>query len=87
MKTRKGGVLITLHAGDPRPEEYVYPEMTKLYTKQELLNRLDGLFRSRHLIELKSMTEVLTSYDVTYYTKAKDEIESIMNELLRDFSK
>lgn len=87
MKTRKGGVLITLHAGDPRPEEYVYPELTKLYTKQELLNRLDALFRTRHLIELKSMTEALTSYDVQKYTQSKDEIESIMNELLRDFSK
>lgn len=69
------------------PTEYGYTDMVRLYTKQELADRLEYLYSCKHTIENKMISRSLSKYESEKFNSVTTEISSILSELLRDFSK
>ena len=77
-----------IHVSDPQRingEDVGYQKLIHVYNRQEMADRLELLFATKHKIEFNAMLYGLSKYDVEKFTSATTEIESILSELLRDF--
>lgn len=77
-----------IYISDPRRlngEDVEYDKLIHVYNRQEMADRLELLFATKHEIEFAASHRALTDYDVEKFTSATTEIESILSELLRDF--
>lgn len=78
-----GKYYVAVHP--PKDDDYTYEELQKLYTKQELADRLEDLYYTKHTIEASMKTRAITHYETRKFNQALDEIQYILSELLRDF--
>lgn len=69
----------------PKDDDHTYTDLTLLYTKQELADRITLLYRIKYETESKMKYESLHSYDLKKYNSAINELNEILAELLRDF--
>lgn len=69
----------------PKDDDHTYSDLTLLYTKQELADRISLLYQIKYETEAKMKKESLQSYDSKKYNSAIDELNDILAELLRDF--
>ena len=77
-----------IHVSEPHRingEDVGYQKLIHVYNRQEMADRLEVLFATKHEIEFASSHRGLTSYDVEKFTNAVENIEAILSELLRDF--
>lgn len=70
---------------NPKDDDHTYSELQKLYTRQELADRLEGLYAIKHEIEYAMSKRKITSYETKKFADAVYSIQWIMSELLRDF--
>ena len=77
-----------IHISNPHRingDDVEYEKLIHVYNRQEMADRLELLFAAKHEIEFAASHRGLTNYDVEKFTKATEEIELILSELLRDF--
>ena len=77
-----------IHVSEPHcinGEDVGYQKLIHVYNRQEMADRLELLFATKHEIEFASSHRALTDYDVEKFTNAVENIEAILSELLRDF--
>lgn len=77
--------ISNIRPNKPKDDDHTYADLTLLYTKQELADRITLLYRIKYETELKMKHESLHNYDLKKYNSAIDELNEILAELLRDF--
>ena len=65
--------------------DYGIELLTNLYSKQEIADRLEELFNTKHEIEYKMKSQSLTSYEARKFTTTVEELQQILSILLREF--
>lgn len=65
--------------------DYGFELLTDIYSKQEIADRLEELFCTKHDIEFKMKSRRLTNYETQKFTHAVEELQQLLSILLKDF--
>lgn len=76
---------VTIEELNQKDLDYGFELLTNIYSKQEIIDRLDELFEIKHSIEYLMRHRSLSKYETRKFTNATEELQQLLSVLLKDF--